>query len=102
MAVKIVRLKSGEDVVADIDENADTITMENPTVIVPMSDPNSEQIKMGVAPWAPFIAKQKVEISRDWIVFIADADEALARNYKQQYGSGIVVPDVSTTSQLNG
>jgi len=102
MAVKIVRLKSGEDVVADIDENADTITMENPTVIVPMSDPNSEQIKMGVAPWAPFIAKQKVEISRDWIVFIADADEALASNYRQQYGSGIVVPDVSTTAQLNG
>lgn len=93
MSIKLLRLKSGEDVVADIDENEDTVTIENPAVIMPMGDPRqSGTVQMGFAPWVPFSDDKQLEISKDWIVFITEPATDIVNNYRQAFGSGIVVP----------
>jgi len=92
MSIKLLRLKSGEDVVADIDENEDTITLENPAQIGPMGDPRSGNVQMGFAPWVPFSNDKQLEISKDWIVFITEPAADIVNNYRQAFGSGIVVP----------
>ena len=56
MAIKLIRTKSGEDVVADIDDNGDSLTLENPSMLVPMSDGRGNQVQMGFGPWVPFSA----------------------------------------------
>ena len=49
MNVKVIRMWSGEDVVADlVKEGDETITVCNPIVAVPTRDG-----QMGFAPWAP-------------------------------------------------
>ena len=92
MSIKLLRLKSGEDIVADIDVNDDTITIENPAVIVPMGDPRGGNVQMGFGPWAPFSEDKQLEISKDWVVFITEPSTDIVNNYRQAFGSGIVVP----------
>lgn len=94
MSIKLLRLKSGEDVVADIDENEDTITLENPAQIGPMGDPRGGNVQMGFGPWVPFNKSKTVEIPRDWVVFIIEPADDIVNNYRQAFGSGIVVPPV--------
>jgi hypothetical protein len=94
MSIKLLRLKSGEDIVADIDENEDTVTIENPAQIMPMGDPRGGNVQMGFGPWVPFSDDKQIEIGRDWIVFITEPAKDIVNNYRQAFGSGIVVPDV--------
>ena len=55
MNVKVIRMWSGEDVVADlINESDDSITVCNPIVAVPTSAG-----KMGFAQWAPLLSDKK-------------------------------------------
>ena len=100
MSIKLLRLKSGEDIVADIDENEDTVTIENPAQIMPMGDPRqSGTVQMGFGPWVPFTTDKQIEIPRDWIVFIAEPATDIVNNYRQAFGSGIVVPPIKIDSK---
>jgi len=101
MSIKLLRLKSGEDIVADIDENEDTVTIENPAQIMPMGGSNGQGMQLGFAPWIPFAgtAKVKVDIPRDYIIFIIEPAKDIVNNYRQAFGSGIVVPDVQVDTQ---
>ena len=100
MAIKLLRLKSGEDVVADIEENEEFITLESPAVIMPMGDARSGNVQWGFTPWAMFSKDKKVQIARDWVVFISEPAKDIVNNYRQAFGSGIVVPEVNTAKVL--
>ena len=99
--VKLLRLKSGEDIIADVTlvDTEDTIKVENPAILMPMGDKGG-QILMGFGPWAPFSDDKKFEIPRDWIVFISTPGKDLINSYNQMFGSGIVVPNMKIGKQL--
>ena len=103
MTIKLVRMKTGEDVVADIDENEEFLTLENPAVLIPMGEPG-EQMQMGFGPWVPFNKSTTVEIPRSHVVFVADPADDLKDNYRQAFGSGIAIPQpqVKTKTLLSG
>ena len=52
MAVKLLRLKSGEDIVAEHVQGkiGQNITIENPAMLMPMSDGRGNQVQVGLAP----------------------------------------------------
>ena len=102
MSVMLVRLTTGEDIVAEIIENENTVTFENPAVLMPMRDTGGGNVQMGFAPWVPFAAssKIKVEIGRDKVMFIVEPNSDIANNYRQAFGSGIVVPKTTTKQVL--
>ena len=100
MAIKLVRLKSGEDLVADIDINTDTVTLENPAMIMPVDNPDpGDQVQMGFGPWVPFAKSKTFEVPREHVVFIADPADDIVNNYRQMFGSGIVVPEVKVNTK---
>ena len=99
MAIRMLRLKSGEDVVADIDENQEYIMLENPAQVVPMGDPKGGNIQMGFGPWVPFNKGKTVEIPRDWVVFIIEPADDIVDNYRQAFGSGIMFPPTRLTTK---
>ena len=103
MNVKLLRLKSGEDVIADVTlvDTEDTIKIENPAVLMPMGQQQQGgQMSMGFGPWAPFADEQKFEIPRDWLVYISTPNKDLLNQYNSVFGSGIVVPDMKVGKQL--
>ena len=102
MNVKLLRLKSGEDIIADVTlvDTEDTIKLENPAILMPMGDPKGGQMQMGFGPWAPFADEKEFEIPRDWLVFISTPGKDLLNQYNSMFGSGIVLPDMKSGKQL--
>ncbi len=98
--IKLIRLRSGEDIVAEIIENETTVTVKSPAVLMPMQN-NGGEMRMGFGPWIPFgkNAKVSVDLPRDFILFIIDPSADIENNYRQSFGSGLVVPS-TTTKQL--
>lgn len=103
MNVKLLRLKSGEDIIADVTlvDTEDTIKVENPAILMPMGQQQQGgQMQMGFGPWVPFADQKEFEIPRDWLVFISTPSMDLLNSYNQMFGSGIVVPDMKVGKQL--
>mgnify|MGYP000485662838 CR=1 FL=1 len=90
MNVKLIRVLSGEDVVADLVKEGDgTITIINPIVAIPSGNGT-----MGFAPWSPILKERgtELEIPRSYVVYIAETQDGIVDQYKQMF-SLIQTPD---------
>ena len=100
MAVKIVRLRSSEDVIGDVgSENSESIRVSNPAMLMPVGDPRGGNVQMGLAPWMPFSDQKEIDFPRDWVLVVVDPVQDLVNNYNQAFGSGIVVPQVKVNQK---
>ena len=103
MAVKLLRLKSGEDIVGEVvKENEELIIISNPAMLMPVSHSpgRQDQIQIGLAPWIPFSEEKEFKLPRDWILLTTTPAQDIVNNYNQAFGSGIVIPKVSTKTLL--
>ena len=83
MTVKLVRMWSGEDVIADItEENSDSITITDPIVAVP----SQQQGQIAFAPWSPLLQKDKLEVTKKYIVYIANPQDEIIEQYNSMFG----------------
>ena len=83
MTVKLIRMRSGEDVVADIvEENENITTIENPIVAVP----SPQQGQIAFAPWSPLAEKKKIEVINDYIVYITNPQSEIVEEYNTMFG----------------
>ena len=83
MNVKLIRMWSGEDVVADlIEDKEDTIVLSNPIVAVPAGNG-----QMGFAPWSPLLKEkgEELEITKKYVVYIADTQEQIIEQYESMF-----------------
>ena len=83
MNVKLIRMWSGEDVIADlIVENEDSIVFCNPIVAVPAG-----QGQMGFAPWSPLLKgkNEELEVTKMYVVYIADTQEQIEEQYRDMF-----------------
>ncbi len=90
MEVKLLRVITGEELVAEIiDENAAEVVLKNALVVIPT------QQSVGFAPWATVIDREnpEVTVSRTHIVYIANLDESIRNKYDEIYGSKLVKPE---------
>lgn len=97
--IKLVRLHTGEDVLADVTVEGDDVTLNKPIRVVLMPD--------GSAGMMPFLALSKeevVKIPSRFIVYQLEPEDELMNVYNSRFGSGIVVPtnaiDVSALQTL--
>lgn len=90
MEVKLLRVITGEEIVAEIvEENASEVTLKNALVVIPT------QQSVGFAPWATVIDREnpEVTVSRTHIVYVANLDESIRNKYDEIYGSKLVKPE---------
>ena len=83
MNVKLMRMWSGEDVVADlIEEKEDSIVICNPIVAIPAGNG-----QMGFAPWSPLLKgkDEELEITKKYIVYIADTQDQIEEQYQSMF-----------------
>ena len=96
--IKLIRMKSGEDVIGEFEETEDGVVVEKPVVLMQMPGDRG-QIQMGMVPWQPFSRSNKFTISKEWIVTISDPAVDIENGYRKQHGSGI---ELSTSQLLTG
>ena len=83
MTVKLIRMWTGEDVVADlVKETDDSVTIVNPIVAVP-----SGQGNIAFAPWSPIIKgdNTQIEVTKKYVVYISETQDEIIDQYNQMY-----------------
>jgi len=88
--VKLLRIVTGEEVIAELVSESDTtITVKNGLVVLPT------QGGVGFAPWATVIDDNKPEItlSHNHVVYMAEVSEDVTKKYNELFGSKLVTPD---------
>ena len=90
MEIKLIRMSSGEDVLAEIvSQDDDSISLINPIVAVPAGNG-----QIGFAPWSPLLDKDMdpLVVSKQFIVWMTDPSPNVVEEYKKMF-SNIVLPD---------
>ena len=90
MTVKLIRMWTGEDVVADlVKETDDSVTIVNPIVAVP-----SGQGNIAFAPWSPILKgdNTQIEITKKYVVYISETQDEIIEQYNQMYPPVAIPP----------
>lgn len=86
--VKIIRLISGEEIIANYTENGDTVTLKDPSVLIP-----SPEGKLLLARWIPYANTEKgVTLDKRHLVFVIDPQRELADHFTTVVVNNLVVP----------
>ena len=83
MNVKLIRMWSGEDVIADqVGDLTDSIIIRNPIVAIPAGNG-----QMGFAPWSPLLKgkNEELEVTKKYVVYIAEAQEQIVEQYEEMF-----------------
>jgi hypothetical protein len=81
MNVKLIRMHSGEDVIADlINNDSEQLEVSNPIVLVPGRDGT-----VGFAPWSPVIHPdvKSIRIKAGYVVYVTEPNDDVVNNYNQ-------------------
>jgi hypothetical protein len=94
MNIVLIKLITGEDVVADIAKTEEingkrVLTLNKPARIV-LTPEGAAMI-----PMPPFAASESLSIMADHIVYTAEPDDEVRNAYNSKFGSGLVVPGLS-------
>ena len=83
MTVKLIRMWSGEDVIADIvEDNSNSIVITDPIVAVP----SPQQGNIAFAPWSPLLQKDKLEVTKKYLVYIGEPQAEIIEQYNTMFG----------------
>jgi len=95
MSVRIVRLKSGEEIIADYSVSDGVACLKNPAILIPTG-----QGQIGFMPWMMYaeLENNSVKLSSEHVLFDVAPVKELMNQYNQTIGSGLIVPETPVPS----
>ena len=106
MTIKVLVMKSGEDVIADVQEmmsKDDQVLgyfLTKPCVVTLRtagdSDDNEQEVSVRMHPWMPLAREKAIPISTDWVVSMVTPVEKVQELYEKE-----VVNDGQETDQVD-
>ena len=100
MTIKVLVLKSGEDVIADVQEmmsSEDQVIgyfLHKPCVIKLQAKDTSSDVSVRMHPWIPFARDKMIPLSTDWVVTMVTPVESILEMYQTK-----VLEDGKETNQ---
>ena len=89
--VKLIRMITGEEIVAEVvDFSNGILTIKNPLVVIPQQD------QIGFAPWATVISLENPEIALDMkhVIYSVEPQSGVVSQYNSIFGGpDIITPD---------
>ena len=83
MNVKLIRMWSGEDVIANlVKEDSESISITDPIVAVP----SQQEGQIGFAPWSPLLQKDKIEVTKKYVVYEGNPQDEIIEQYNTMFG----------------
>jgi len=87
---KLVKLISGEELIATVDEGTTTIDISEALAVIPQPpQPGQKPDQMGFAfiPWGSLVAEgNKITIKREHVIYIAEATHEIVSRHQQLFG----------------
>ena len=81
--VKILRLATGEDVIAKVGESDQGVSLHKPFVIIPQQSAPGQPIQLMMSLYNAFGKSDTITISQDKIVFQTDPKDDILKSYEQ-------------------
>ena len=81
--VKILRLTTGEDVIAKVGENDQGVSLNKPFVIIPQQSAPGKPIQLMMSLYNAFGKSDTITIAQDKIVFQTDPKDDILKSYEQ-------------------
>ncbi|MBT7013762.1 MAG: hypothetical protein HN962_02380 [Actinobacteria bacterium] len=90
MIIRNIKLRSGEEILCEVEEKENSYNMKNPCVLVP-----SGQTGIAMAPWMPFtdFKNEGIEIPKDAVLVVVKVIDEIETQYESQFGSGLIKPN---------
>lgn len=100
--VKILRLTTGEDVIAKITNNSDagTVTLKQPFVIIPHQQGPGKPVQLMMTLYSPYSKENQVELKDTNIVSIVEPKDEILSSYQQNTSSIVTAPGLITETKL--
>ena len=90
MTIKVLVLKSGEDVIADIQEMMSSENqvmgyfLTKPCVVKIQAKGDNQDVSVRMHPWMPFAREKMIPLSTDWVVTMVTPVESIQEMYQKQ------------------
>ena len=91
--IKCIKLISGEEIIADIDESIEGLVILKKPLLIMMVPNQNNQFGIGLAPFCPYAAGGDIPVRAGAVVSIFEPDAGMKNEYNVRFGSGIVVPE---------
>ncbi len=91
--IKCLKLISGDEVIADIDEGIEGLVILRKPLQIMMIPNQNNQFGIGLAPFCPYAKDDMVPLRSGAILSIFEPETGMLNEYNSRYGSGIVVPE---------
>ena len=90
MTIKVLVLKSGEDVIADVQEmmsSSDQVIgyfLNKPCVVKLQAKETNADVSVRMHPWMPIARETMIPVSADWVVTMVTPVEKIQEMYENQ------------------
>ena len=90
MTIKVLVLKSGEDVIADVQEMMSSENqvmgyfLSKPCVVKLQAKETSSDVSVRMHPWMPIAREKMIPLSTDWVVTMVTPVESIQEMYEKQ------------------
>jgi len=99
--IKILRLSTGEDVIAKVDEGSgETVELKNPFVIIPQQSAPGQPVQLMMSLYNAYGKKDTVTMNKDKIVFMSVPKDEIQKSYEANT-SKILTPNTSLITETN-
>ncbi len=98
--VKILRLTTGEDVIAKVGENDQGVSLNKAFVIIPQQTAPGKPIQLMMSLYNAFGKNDTITLDKDKIVFMTDPKDEIKSSYEQNT-SKILTPNKGLITETN-
>ena len=98
--VKILRLTTGEDVIAKVGENDQGVSLNKPFVIIPQQSAPGQPIQLMMSLYNAFGKSDTITLAKDKIVFMTDPKDDILKSYTKNTSSIIQAPGLMTENKV--
>ena len=98
--VKILRMTTGEDVIAKVGENDQGISLKQPFVIIPQQSAPGQPVQLMMSLYNAFGKSDTITLTKDKIVFITDPKDEILKSYEQNTSRIIKSPGLITENTV--
>ncbi len=98
--VKVIRMTTGEDVIAKVGENDGGISLNKPFVIIPQQLGPGKPVQLMMSLYNAFGKGDTITISKDKVVFMTEPKDEIKNSYEQNT-SKILTPNKGLITETN-
>ena len=99
--VKILRLSTGEDVIAKIvDKNTEVTKLNKAFVIIPHQQGPGKPVQLMMTLYSPYSKSDEIEVKSQSIISMVEPKEEILKSYQQNTSSILTTPGLITETKL--